>query len=144
MDAFLLMGLYLLVFVGLPVGLGFLFYFVPKKFGYPKTGKYLAIFFGLLVLTIIGWAVFEDQFFTKRNAKELVEEQKILLQDIFELQEIIDFQEKYPIVPNMGLTVSKLDTIIKPSNRKSAHYNENPEVYSENRVSETDTKEVRI
>ena len=33
------------------------------------------------------WTVFEDQLFTKGNAKELVEEQQILLQDKFELKE---------------------------------------------------------
>jgi hypothetical protein len=87
MDAFLLIGLYILVFVGLPIGLVCLFYFVPKKLGYPKTGKYLAIIFGLLVLTLVLWTVFEDQLFTKDNAKELVEEQQILLVDNFELKE---------------------------------------------------------
>ena len=55
--------------------------------GYAKTGKYLAIIFGLLVLTLVLWIVFEDQLFTKNNAKELVQEQQILLVDKFELQE---------------------------------------------------------
>ena len=87
MDGILLVGLFILVFVGLPIGLGCLFYFVPKKLGYPKTGKYLTIIFGLLVLTIILWTVFEDQLFTKDNAKELVGEQQILLADKFELKE---------------------------------------------------------
>ncbi len=87
MDAFLLIGLYILVFVGLPIGLFCLFYFVPKNLGYPKTGKYLALIFGVLVLTLVLWTVFEDQLFTKNNAKELVEEQQILLEDYFELQE---------------------------------------------------------
>jgi hypothetical protein len=87
MDAFILIGLYILVFVGLPIGLVCLFYFVPKKLGYPKTGKYLAVSFGLLVLTLVLWTIFEDQLFTKNNAKELVEEQQILLKDNFELQE---------------------------------------------------------
>jgi len=87
LDGILLVGLFILVFVGLPIGLGCLFYFVPKKLGYPKTGKYLTIIFGLLVLTIILWTVFEDQLFTKDNAKELVGEQQILLADKFELKE---------------------------------------------------------
>ena len=87
MDEFLLIGLYILVFVGLPIGLACLLYFVPKKLGYPKTGKYLTIIFGILVLTLVLWTVFEDELFTKNNAKELVEEQQILLLDKFELQE---------------------------------------------------------
>ena len=87
MDEFLFIGLLLLTFVGLPIGIGCLLYFIPKKLGYSKTGKYLTKIFGVLVLTIVLWTVFEDQLFTKGNAKELVEEQKILLQDNFELKE---------------------------------------------------------
>lgn len=87
MDEFLFIGLLILVFVGLPIGLGCLLYFVPKKLGYPKTGKYLTIILGLVVLTLVLWTVFEDQLFTKNNAKELVEEQQILLADKFELIE---------------------------------------------------------
>lgn len=87
MDEFLLIGLYILAFVGLPIGLACLLYFFPKKLGYPKTGKYLIIIFGILVLTFVLWTVFEDQLFTINNAKELVEEQQILLVDKFELQE---------------------------------------------------------
>lgn len=85
MDAFLLIGLYILLFIGLPFGIFCLFYLIPKKLGYPKIGKYLAMIFGLLVLTLVLWTVFEDQLFTKDNAKELVEEQQILLVDKFEL-----------------------------------------------------------
>ena len=85
MDTYLFFGFLILVFVGLPIGLVCLFYFVPKKLGYPKIGKYLAITFGGLVLTYFLWAVFQDQLFTKNNAKELVEEQQILLEDKFEL-----------------------------------------------------------
>jgi len=87
LDEFLFIGLLLLTFVGLPIGIGCLLYFIPKKLGYSKTGKYLTKIFGVLVLTIVLWTVFEDQLFTKGNAKELVEEQKILLQDNFELKE---------------------------------------------------------
>ena len=39
------------------------------------------------MLTIVLWTVFEDQLFTKENAKELVKDQQILLQDKFELKE---------------------------------------------------------
>lgn len=85
MDEFLLIGLLLLVFVGLPIGLGCYFYFIPKKLGYPKTGKYLTIMYGVLILAFVLWTVFEDELFTKANAKILIEEQQILLVDEFEL-----------------------------------------------------------
>ena len=73
------------MFIGIPIGLGLLFYFVPKKLGYPKTAKYLTIAYGLFVLTVGLYLVFEDQLFTKNNAKELVEEQDIKLTDDFKL-----------------------------------------------------------
>jgi hypothetical protein len=50
-------------------------------------GKYLTIIFGLVVLTIVSYMIFEDQLFTKHNAKDLVEEQQIFLADRFELKE---------------------------------------------------------
>lgn len=73
------------MFIGIPIGLGLLFYFVPKRLGYPKTAKFLTIAYGLFVLTIGLYIAFEDQLFTKNNAKELVEEQDIKLTDDFEL-----------------------------------------------------------
>jgi hypothetical protein len=85
MDILLLIGLFIVVFVGIPIGIGLLFYFIPKKLGYPKTAKYLTITYGLFVLIIGFFMVFEDQLFTKKNAKELVEEQKFKLNDEFKL-----------------------------------------------------------
>jgi hypothetical protein len=85
LDSILFIGLLILVFIGIPIGLGLLCYFVPKKLGYPKTAKYLTIVYGLFVLTIGLYIAFEDQLFTKHNAKELVEEQDIKLKDDFEL-----------------------------------------------------------
>lgn len=81
----LFIGLLILVLLGSSIGLGLLLYFVPKKLGYPKTAKYLTIAFGLFVLTIGLYIAFEDQLFTKNNARELVEEQDIKLTDDFEL-----------------------------------------------------------
>lgn len=87
MDTFLLIGFYFFVFIGLPIGFTCFLFFVPKKLGYPKTGRYLAMIFGIFVLILVLWTVFEDQLFSKSNAKELVEEQQILLVDKFELLE---------------------------------------------------------
>lgn len=85
MDSILFIGLLILVFIGIPIGLGLLFYFILKKLAYPKTAKYLTIAYGLFVLTIGLYIAFEDQLFTKNNAKDLVEEQDIKLTDDFEL-----------------------------------------------------------
>ena len=86
MDVFLLIGLFVLVFIGIPLGIGLLLYFVPKRFGYPKTGKYMTLFFGILILAIIVMTVFEDDLFTKNDAKELIQEQQIILNDNFSLK----------------------------------------------------------
>lgn len=87
MDEILLIGLFILFFIGFSIGLGLLLYFVPKKLGHPKTGKYLTIIFGVFILSIVLWTAFEDQLFTKNNAKDLVEEQQIFLKDKFDLQD---------------------------------------------------------
>lgn len=71
--------------VGIPIGVGLLFYFVPKKLGFPKTAKVLTILFSLMMLIIVVFIVFQDQLFTKNNAKDLVEEQNFKLTDEFVL-----------------------------------------------------------
>lgn len=81
MDVILFIGLLILVFIGIPVGIGLVLYFVPKRLGRPKTAKYLTIGYGVLVLTIALFIVFEDQLFTKYSAYKLVNEQGIELND---------------------------------------------------------------
>ena len=78
-------GLIIIVFVGLPILLGLLFYYVPKKLGFPIKAKYLTLFYGLIVLTVTLFIVFEDNFFTKNDAKKLLEEQEIFLADNYDL-----------------------------------------------------------
>ena len=58
MDEIILIGLYILVFVGLPIGFGWLLYFVPKKLGYPNAGRILTVTFGLVILTGIYAIIF--------------------------------------------------------------------------------------
>ena len=87
MDLFILIALLILTFIGLPIGVIILLYWLPKKFGYKKLGKYLAsiagLFFGLLMIYIL----FEDSFFFKKDAKKLLKEQNIYLEDDFEIME---------------------------------------------------------
>ncbi|WP_333662659.1 hypothetical protein [Chishuiella changwenlii] len=84
-DSLLLMLLFILAFIGIPVGIGLLLYFIPKKLGYPKIAKYLIILYGIFVLTMVFYTMFSDELFSKNSAKELVEEQNIKLKDDFEL-----------------------------------------------------------
>lgn len=85
MDAFLFIGLLILVFIGIPIGIGLLLYFVLKRLGYPKTSKYLTVGYIVIVLTIAFFIVFEDQLFTKNSACKLINEQGIELKDEFDL-----------------------------------------------------------
>ncbi|MCX6257694.1 MAG: hypothetical protein NTW49_07360 [Bacteroidia bacterium] len=87
LGAFLFIGLIILVLGGLIIGGGFLLYLVPKKNGHPKTAKYLTIIYVLFVLAVAFFIVFEDKLFTKYQAKELVEEQELMLTDQFEILE---------------------------------------------------------
>lgn len=104
-----LIAILLFVFIGLPIGVACLLYFVPKRLGYPKTGKYLTIGFSLIVLFVVVFTVFEDDFFTRNDAKKLVEEQGIVLVDKFSLKDnksIIAIGDYYH---TFTLTISDLD-----------------------------------
>ena len=99
----------ILVFVGVPVGIGFLLYFIPKKLGYPKLGKYLTLGFALILVIFIFINVFEDELFTKSSAKKLLKEQNIELLDRFSLDKNEsgwDFSSSYH---HFTLTISEKD-----------------------------------
>ncbi len=76
-----------LLFIGLLIGLAYLFYFIPKKLGYPKIGKILSTLFVLFLVACCLGSIFEDYFFTKNDATELLAEQEIVLMDEFEIEE---------------------------------------------------------
>ncbi|MEI6950864.1 hypothetical protein V9K67_27035 [Paraflavisolibacter sp. H34] len=82
---FILMLLF--VFIGLPATVGLLVYFIPKKLGYPKVAKWLTwtyiVFVGFIAITTI----FEDELFSKSDAKKLIKEQNIDLTEDFTLNE---------------------------------------------------------
>jgi len=83
---FLFFGFAILVLIGLLIGITYLLYIIPKKLGYPKTGKYLSIIFGFFIATIAFMMIFEDRLFTKSDAKKLLAEQDIVLANEFILE----------------------------------------------------------
>lgn len=85
LNTILFLGLLTLVFIGIPIGLGVLLYYVPKKLGYPKIAKYLTISYGLLVISFGLYFAFEDHFFFKSNAIELLNEHNVVLEDPFKI-----------------------------------------------------------
>jgi hypothetical protein len=115
----LFIGVFILVYLGLTIGLGIFIHLILKKLGYPKTAKYLTVAYGLIVLTIGIAIVFEDQLFTKNNAKELVEEQDIKLTDEFELlknESISSIEESYHTFTLKISERNKQDAIAKIKN----------------------------
>ena len=84
------MGAYIIVFLlvfGLIIGLIWLSFWLLKKLGYPKFGKYFSITIGVLISLFILSEIYEDELFSKNNATELLSEQNIKLNDEFELIE---------------------------------------------------------
>jgi hypothetical protein len=85
MDSLLFIGLLVIIFIGIPIGIGFLFYFIPKKLGYPRVARYLTIVYSLIILAVAFLVIFQDELFTKNDAKELVNDQGFKLTDDFHL-----------------------------------------------------------
>ena len=65
----------------------FLSYWIPKKMGYPKFGKILSMVASVIFTTICILIIFEDQLFSKKDAKELTADQGIELRDDFKIEE---------------------------------------------------------
>ena len=72
------------------------------------------------MLTLVLWTVFEDYLFTKGNAKELVEEQQILLAEKFELKENKSMSAIGDYYHTFTLEISDLDKQNAILNIKSA------------------------
>lgn len=82
------MNFYVIVFIIFLLifsGITFLFYWIPKIFGYPRLGKVLGGLIGVFFIVITILTIFEDQLFSKRDAIKLLTRQEIVLNDDFEL-----------------------------------------------------------
>lgn len=84
-DDFIFSSILFLIFIGLPVGFLFLLYFIGKKLESTRTGIILSTSVGLVFLLFFLYLRFEDQFFSKSNARDLLAENKIELKEDFEI-----------------------------------------------------------
>ncbi|CAH0229176.1 hypothetical protein SRABI27_02429 [Pedobacter sp. Bi27] len=75
------------IFFFLITALIYLTYWLPKKLGYPKVGKYTSIILTLLILIKTALYVFEDELFSKTDAEKLLMEQGIQLKDNYKIEE---------------------------------------------------------
>jgi hypothetical protein len=71
MGIFVFIGL---ILVAIAIGLTFLPYIVAKKMGYSKVGKWLSVIVGTFFVLLVISIVFEDQLFSKNDAKKLLVE----------------------------------------------------------------------
>ena len=86
-DDFIFSSILFLILIGLPVGFLFLLYFIGKKLESKRTGIILSTSLGLVFLLCFLYLSFEDEFFSKSNARDLLAENKIELKDDFEIKE---------------------------------------------------------
>jgi hypothetical protein len=76
--------IFLIVFL-ICSGITFLFYYTPKKLGYPKVGIVLASIVGLFFIYVTITDIYADELFSKSDAEQLLIGQDIELNDDFEL-----------------------------------------------------------
>lgn len=84
------MGVYLVAFLlilAIIIGIIWLCFWLPKKLGYPKFGKYFSIALGIIIGIYVLSGIFEDELFSQNNATKLLAEQNVKLNDEFELKE---------------------------------------------------------
>ncbi|ESU20195.1 hypothetical protein FEDK69T_30480 [Flavobacterium enshiense DK69] len=62
-------------------------YWIPKKLGFKKAGIILSTIVGVFFILLAISDFFEDELFSKNNARELLSKQEISLKDDFEILE---------------------------------------------------------
>lgn len=87
MDEFLFLFLVLIIPTLIVAGIIFLSFWLPKKLGFLKAGKIIGALTCCFFVYIVVSMIFEDELFSKNDAIELLEEQKIHLNDDFKLNE---------------------------------------------------------
>jgi uncharacterized protein (UPF0248 family) len=77
--------LIILILTLLCIGIIFLFYWVPTKFGYRKTGIILSSLISFCLLFAVLTNVYNDDLFSKNDAVDLLAHHKMVLKENFEL-----------------------------------------------------------
>lgn len=109
MDSFLISWILIILLVfGIIIGLIYIGYWIPKRLGKRKLGKWIAGILSIAVMTFILSIIFEDELFFKSDAKELLAEHNIVLKDEFVLSsnEFTGYKDFYD---RFELTISETD-----------------------------------
>lgn len=145
LDDFIFSSVLFFIFIGLPIGFLFLLYYIGKKLESKRTGIILSASVGLVFLLCFLYLRFEDQFFSKSNARDLLLTNKIELKDDFDIINhktdwgIGDFHQRLElkISKEDQLRLSKnfkeksdsINTILKKYPNAFREYRENTEGY---------------
>jgi hypothetical protein len=87
MDIFVFYILILIVLLLLIIGIIYLSYWIPKKFGKKKLGIIISRILILATVLAILAFVFDDSIFFKSDVKKYLTEQKVELKDEFKIQD---------------------------------------------------------
>jgi hypothetical protein len=120
MESFLIFWLLVIfLIITLTTGIIYLGYWIPKRLGNKKLGKWIAGTLTMCVFALILSVVFEDELFFKSDAKDLLAKHNIELKNNFKLNSnefsgIMDFYHRFE------LTISESDKSIIVSKIKEA------------------------
>jgi hypothetical protein len=128
MEVYLIAFLLILTII---IGVIWLCFWLPKKLGYPKFGKYLSIIISVIIGLFILSEIFDDELFSKKNATELLAGQNIKLIDEFELIENKSVSSIGDYYHTFTLKISKNDRIRIINEIKNSK-NFNNEIKTEN------------
>jgi len=87
LDTFFFIAILAFIFIGIPLGIGLFIHWAIKSSGHPKVAKWTTVVYGLFILLFGASIYFEDELFTKKDARFYIEEQGIILTDDFKLIE---------------------------------------------------------
>lgn len=85
METYLLFFFIFFVFIFVPITFGVALYYIPKIFGDKKIGQILSGTYFILLISSGIYLYFEDSFFSKNDAHQLLKEQNIQLNDDFKI-----------------------------------------------------------
>ncbi|TJY66664.1 hypothetical protein FAZ19_07030 [Sphingobacterium alkalisoli] len=84
LDSFVLFwSMLILAFLLIIIGFIYLSYWLPKRFGYKRTGLWLAVTLTAFFISTIIYFIYEDEFFSKNDAKKKLNEHQIELRNDF-------------------------------------------------------------
>ena len=159
-DDFIFSSILFLIFIGLPVGFLFLLYFMGKKLESKRTGIILSTSVGLVFLLCFLYLRFEDELFSKSNARDLLAENKVELKDDFEIAEyqtevaIGDFYQRLELKisnsdrlrlsNNFKKKTDRVNIILKNHSHSFQEYRENSEGFFKETGKHSEIEEASI